>query len=109
VTRRRYADDDKAVALAALDANGGNARRTARQLGIPRKTLSGWAAGRGAGPAVDKLRPQKRAELAGRLEAVALRLLDAAPSLIAAAPLRGLAVALGIVLDKLTALRGPGC
>lgn len=31
------------AALALLDFNGGNQARTARQLGIPRKTLNDWA------------------------------------------------------------------
>jgi hypothetical protein len=33
--------------MAALDANAGNLKRTARQLGIPRKTLERWSRGEG--------------------------------------------------------------
>jgi hypothetical protein len=36
--RRSYSDEQKAVALAGLDANTGNVARTARQLGLPRTT-----------------------------------------------------------------------
>jgi hypothetical protein len=43
--RRRYSDEDRAVALAALAANGNNLRRTARQLGIPRASLLAWRNG----------------------------------------------------------------
>lgn len=44
--RKRYSADFHALALAALDANDGNLTRTARELGVSRKTLEGWATGR---------------------------------------------------------------
>jgi transcriptional regulator of acetoin/glycerol metabolism len=44
--RPRRGDECRAAALAALEANRGNVARTARQLGLPRKTLEGWARGR---------------------------------------------------------------
>jgi hypothetical protein len=102
--RRNYSDEDRANALAALDANGGNLMRTARQLGTPRKTLAEWARGR-VPAAVADLRHQKRGDLADRLEAVAHELLDALPAKIKDAPLNQLAVALGILIDKLILLR----
>jgi len=103
--RRSYSDEQKAVALAGLDADGGNVARTARQLGLPPKTLDQWAKG-GVGPGVAKLRHQKKEELADRLEAIARQLLDAMPGKIAAASLRTIAIALGIVIDKMVLLRG---
>lgn len=39
---RRYSTDDKARALAALDANNGNLRKTSAQTGIPFETLRTW-------------------------------------------------------------------
>ena len=33
--RRRYSDEEKSDALVALQANGGNLKRTARELGVP--------------------------------------------------------------------------
>ena len=45
MTRRRYTDNERAAALTALAANCGNVERTARELGIPRKTLAQWARG----------------------------------------------------------------
>lgn len=39
---RRYSTDDKARALAALDANNGNLRKTSAQTGIPASTLRKW-------------------------------------------------------------------
>jgi hypothetical protein len=109
--RRSYSDEQKAEALAGLDANAGNVARTARQLGLPRKTLDQWAKGR-AHPGVAKLRHQKKEELADHLEALAGRLLDAMPGKIAGASLIHLAVAVGILIDKMILLRetakGPG-
>lgn len=40
---RRYSEQQKADALAALQANGMNVSATAAQLGIPRPTLDLWA------------------------------------------------------------------
>jgi hypothetical protein len=58
--RRHYSDEDRAEALAVLDANAGNLKRTARDLGIPRATLQEWAGGR-VSAAVPELRHQERA------------------------------------------------
>ncbi len=41
--RRRYSDEERAAALAALKANGGNLELTSRQAGVPRNTLRRWA------------------------------------------------------------------
>jgi 8-oxo-dGTP pyrophosphatase MutT (NUDIX family) len=43
--RRHYSDEERAEALAVLDANAGNLKRTARDLDIPRATLQEWAGG----------------------------------------------------------------
>src|SRR5262245_52205925 len=43
--QRRYTDEDKQRALAELEANGGNTKRTARLLGIPRTTILQWRDG----------------------------------------------------------------
>lgn len=37
-----YSEEDRVNALATLEANGGNVKRTAQQLGIPRGTLITW-------------------------------------------------------------------
>jgi hypothetical protein len=103
--RRSYSDEEWATALAALDGNGGNRQRTARQLGIPRKTLATWASG-AVHPVVADLRHQKKRELADALEQVACRLLDAIPSKLEGASLLELAISLGILVDKMLLLRG---
>lgn len=39
---RQYTDQEKADALAAVAANGGNVAGTAREIGIPMRTLKNW-------------------------------------------------------------------
>lgn len=39
---RRYTEDDRARAMAVLDSNGGNMRKTARDIGINEATLRSW-------------------------------------------------------------------
>jgi hypothetical protein len=102
--RRSYSDDERALALAVLDGNGGNCKRTARQLGIARKTLAAWARG-SFHPAVANLRHQKKRELADALEEVAYCLLDAIPGKLASASLLELVIASGILVDKMLLLR----
>lgn len=41
--KRSFTDDEIVSALARLQANGGNAKKTAAELGISRTTLRGWA------------------------------------------------------------------
>jgi transposase-like protein len=107
--RRSYGDDDRVNALAALKANGQNFLRTARQLGIPRKTLQNWAKGQKGFPAVaDRLAMlahQKEEDLATKLEALAHQLLEMVPSKLADATLPQLMTAVGIGIDKLLRLR----
>jgi transposase-like protein len=104
MARRNYSDDDKATALAALAANEGNLKRTAQQLGIPRRTLEHWSKGK-SHPAVRELAHQKKAELADRLEDIAHQLLDALPDKIANASLQHTAITLGIAVEKMRLLR----
>lgn len=106
VQRRQFSDNDKAAALAALDANGGNVYRTAQQLGIPRKTLEGWSKDRGVHPEVADLRQQN----AKQLHELFLEELYAIAGLLAEkrheATYSQLATAAGIFTDKLQLLTG---
>lgn len=104
--RRQHSDDQKANALAALEANGGNLKRTAEQLGLPLSTLYGWSNGEGVHPDVAEIRNQKKGDLADRLEEVAHQLVDVMPGKLDEAPLREVAVALGIAVEKMRLLRG---
>jgi transposase-like protein len=104
-TKRRYSDEERANALAALAANGGNVNRTASQLRIPAKTLENWQKG-SCHPEAAENGERKKGPMADALEAVAWKLLDSIPEKIARAPLNQTATALGIALDKARLLRG---
>jgi transposase-like protein len=106
--KRQYSDADKAVALVAIDGNGGNVKRTAIQLGIPHKTLDDWAKGRNQNPAVAELHTRKKGSLADKFENLAHLLVDAMPEKIAKATLSQCAITSGIATDKAIRLRGEG-
>lgn len=99
--QRRYSDDFRASALAALAANGGNVKKTARQLGIPLLTLWTWS----KHPQISTSRNEKKGELADAIEQVAWQIVDQMPDKIAKASLRDLATCLGIAVDKMRLLR----
>jgi transposase-like protein len=105
VAKQQYSDDDKANALAALQANGGNTSLTARQLGIPRATLINWSNGNGVHPVVSEIGQVKKEALADRLEDVAHRLVDAMPDKIKDANLQQVTVSMGIAVEKMRLLR----
>jgi hypothetical protein len=106
MSRRRYSDDDRANALAALAANGGNVERTATQLGIPQSTLRHWVDG-DRHPEALQMGEQKKGPLADTLEVVAFALAGdlADPARRAGAKVPDLALALAIVIDKMRLLR----
>lgn len=111
VNKRQYSDNDKAVALATLDANGGNIRQTARVLKLPESTLTDWSNGRGACPEVTEIRQVKKGQLAEKLEEVAHALTDnillrAQSDFSLLTPLKDFAVSLGIAIDKMQVLKG---
>ncbi len=105
MTKRSYSDEEKASALAALVANGGNAKLTAQQTGVPRATLQRWASGEGVHPCVPGIGHQKKQDLADRLEDLAHRLVDAIPEKVSQADLKQLGICLGIAVDKMRLLR----
>jgi len=104
--KRQYSDREKASALAALDANGGNVNQTARQLAIPRKTLALWASSRHLSADVADIRHEKRKELGERLEDLAHTLVDLLPDKLPSASVRDLAGALIVAVDKMQLLKG---
>lgn len=103
--RRRYSDTQKADALVALDANGGNVIGTSRLIGIPEKTLEEWSKNRRINEDVAILREGKREDLADRLEDIAHKLLDSMASKIPDANLSNVSVSFGIAVDKMRLLR----
>jgi len=119
--KRKYNKTEKAAGLAALAANGGNVKLTARQLKIPPNTLKAWAvrgAASGTKDAEDTrsqekesdqtltLVEQAKVELSELLEGAARAMLAEAlePAKIKATPLPQLFVSIGIALDKLANL-----
>lgn len=112
--KRSYTDDEIAAALARLKANGGNAKRTATQLGISRTTLRQWA---GLSPVKGKqVAPEKVGEhgtrlaekldrLSDRISERALEAIETVP-LETAADLRNLLVSGGITIEKASFARG---
>lgn len=103
--RRRYSDEERANAVAALAANAGNVSRTAAQLGIPAKTLENWAKGSAHPEAADN-GEQKKAGMAAALDEIAWKLLGAIEGKIGDASLSHTATAMGIAIDKARLLRG---
>lgn len=103
--RRRYPDAQRAAALAALAANGGNLQRTARELDIPESTLEGWAK-ETRNPVGPELREQKKADLTGTMEDLAHKLAGCIAGKLDQMAPRDAAVALGITIDKLLLLKG---
>jgi transposase-like protein len=109
-TKRQYSDEEKALALVALDFNGGNLHRTARELSIPRETLEAWPAGRNQHPDVAKKRQLAGDNIAERLEEIIRDALDhITPEKMQQATLLQLARAVGLFVDKMLMLRGCRC
>lgn len=118
---RTYTPEDKAASLAALAANGGNLAKTARQVGVPRKTLALWAQRvqeatpadattppkKGVAAEVAAMLPDASACLADKLEHVANVLTGhlTDPEKIADASLNQIAVAAAVAIDKMRLLR----
>lgn len=101
-TRRRYSDEFRASALAALEANGGNVERTAKALDIPRKTLELWRDGQNESPA--ELCHRKKIDLNDELERFVVRLVN--HPIADDSNMKDIGIAVGIACDKLLALQG---
>lgn len=105
--QRHYTNEERALILAALAANDGNISKTARQLGIPRRTLGTWLENNVVG--AQKLATIKN-ELADAIERMLWMMLDTIekhlPRMIAGASLRDLLTSTAIAIDKSLLLRG---
>jgi hypothetical protein len=104
--RRNYTDEEKAQALATLDANNGRLLMTAEELGIPLTTLYCWDIGRGVSPDVVKLRKVKKEELAEDYDHIAKLGAKLGLERIEEAKFRDLMVGNGIAVDIAARLRG---
>lgn len=108
--QRRYSDEERANALAALAANGGNVKRTAKQLKIPEKTLANWAKGV-SHPEAAKTGDQKKGDMADAFDRIAWAVLEGlTPECLQVAIQKGdiakLGTLAGICVDKALLLRG---
>ncbi len=96
------------MALAELDRNGGNIYKTAKDLGIPPRTLLRWVKAHDAG---QLLPPTPQPELADdaaldeRLEQLARQMVAVMPEKVEEATLQELARTLTIVLDMMNQTR----
>src|SRR5262245_48805488 len=105
-SQRRYTDDERAAALAALAANNGNLLKTARDLGIPKSTLQQWAQGT-THPEAAVNAEQKKGPMAERFDAFVHRVLGlTTDDDIRKASLKDRFTAAGIAVDKANLLRG---
>lgn len=105
---KRYSDEQKAAALAALKSNGGNLFRTAHEIKIPLATLNNWAKDtREPVENFSKLVTEKEEDLAILCEKVARKYLNQAgdPHVVAATPGHLSMTAAGIAIDKSRLLR----
>lgn len=105
MAKRQYSDNDKATALAALDANGGNVAKTAKELNMPRITLKEWADGR-VHPDVSEIRHEKQLELSELIENELRLIFTEMGTKRASATYANLATAAGIFVDKKQLLAG---
>jgi len=103
--KRQYSDTDRGAALAALDANGGNVNKTARETGVPRVTLIEWRDGRVSAD-VSNIRQEKRGSLADALEGIIGKALDIRPEKLADASVRDLNGTVKITAETMQLLRG---
>lgn len=103
---RQYSDVEKAAALAFLDFQGGNVKKSAELLHIPHKTLDEWAKGRNQHPEVANLRNEKKRELAELIEDAVREMVLASGGKATDAALQQLWVSIGIGVDKHQLLKG---
>ena len=102
--RRRYSDEEKANALAALAANNGNVHLTAEQLSIPRTTLLQWANGN-CHPDVVVASTGKKGPLADYLEDLVYDITGVLRGKLADTDAKDLFIGVGICVDKIRILR----
>lgn len=95
-----YTKEQRVAALSALRANAGCIRQTARQLNIPASTLRKW---RDEGQDIIDT-----STLASLMREVAVKILGHMQDeqKLAKTPIQALAIAFGIVMDKLELLEG---
>ena len=100
---KSYSDQEKAAALEAVNACGGNVAEAARIVGIPESSVRFWTNGQHVSDAVfADFAAKKAGRVAAKIDALLDRLADslADEEAIAAAPLQARATTFGILFDK---------
>lgn len=108
-TRKVHSKETKAVAIAMLEANGGNISQTARDMDIPERSINSWANGQkgGSDPEVLALVPEARELIKEGLWTTAWEANQRIRELIKTSQdLKAVTIALGIVIDKATLISG---
>ena len=106
MSKRSYSDNQKAAALLTLETNGGNVARTARETGIPRKTIEEWSKGQGVTNDVAEIRRENRPDLLALLKDELYAVMELMPEKRANADYKDLARTMGILVDKIQLLAG---
>ena len=106
---QQHSDAEKAHALIKLAVNNDNIAKTARELGIPRTTLSDWAEGRKINAHVTELRQSGGAQIAEKLEEMTQEILDEIHLRSSRAPFVHLARCAAKLIDIALRLRGCTC
>lgn len=108
-----HTDDDRAAALAALEANKGNVRKTSREMRVSEPTLRRWRKlqnnpqeNDAHKKATAKRMPQARASLSERFREFVHSALDEAPNKLHDSSMGDLFRAIGISVDKIQLLEG---
>jgi transposase-like protein len=104
MTQRRYTEEYRASALALLDANAGNAKKTAAELGISRRTLRDWYV-RANEHSPTETHQDARETLQETIDRLLYKILGAMETKIDTATYRELYTSAGILSDKSIALR----
>jgi transposase-like protein len=108
VGAKAYSEDDRATALAFLEANKGNLSKTARQTGISRNTIRYWSSGGAINDKTVESSTHKKGDLAGLWEREADAALEQAALIRKSGDTtyRDLITAAAIATDKARSLRG---
>lgn len=104
--KRQYSDNEKAAALAFLDFNGGNVEKSAKALGIPRKTLDEWAKGRNQNAEVADLRHEKKEDICELIDTAVREMIQGSAGKAMEANISQLWTSIGIAVDKMQLLKG---
>jgi hypothetical protein len=104
--QRKYTDREKAAALAFLDFNAGNVKKSATALKIPERTLNEWANNRGVNEDVATSRDDKKEELSALIEQAVRDMIGASAGKLTGANFQQLWTGVGIAVDKMQLLKG---